>query len=66
MEYEIAVKHVWKENNRMMVHKCRYYMLQLATDMVATVFGRELTTIGWSTVLSNEQYLSDEHMSDED
>ena len=66
VDYETAVKSVRKKNNRMIVRKCRYYMLQLAIDMVAIAFGRQLTTIKRSTVWSNEQYLLDEYLSDED
>ena len=54
-DYESVVKHVRRENNRVMVRRCRYNMSQLAANMMETAYGRELTSVERNTVLSNEQ-----------
>lgn len=40
-------------------------MLQLATYMVGTAYEQELTTIEQNIILSNEQCLLNDYMSDE-
>lgn len=65
LDYERAVKRIRRENNRMLLRRCRYYMLQLARE-VAEASGRELTPRERSNVLANNKYLSDYDMSDEE
>ena len=64
-EYEEAVQRIKRESNRMLMRRCRYYMLQLATEM-AEASHRELTTEERTNALNNEKYLSDFEMSNED
>ena len=63
--YEEAVSRIKRENNRMLMRRGRYYMLQLATEM-ADANGRLLTEAERNNVLNNDQFLSDYYMSDED
>ncbi|KAI8535910.1 hypothetical protein RHMOL_Rhmol10G0212100 [Rhododendron molle] len=65
LDYDRAVKRIRRENNRMLLRKCRYYMLQLARE-VAEASGRELTPREHSNMLANNKYLSDDDMSDEE
>ena len=65
VECELAVTVINEENNRMLMRRCRYFMLQLATRM-AEATGRQLTTSEHNNVLNNEKYLSDYEMSDEE
>uniref|UniRef100_A0A2N9HYF3 Aminotransferase-like plant mobile domain-containing protein n=2 Tax=Fagus sylvatica TaxID=28930 RepID=A0A2N9HYF3_FAGSY len=58
VNYEKVVKQIRKENNLMLLRRCRYYMLQLAEEM-ATATQRELTPNERNNVLSYEEYLSD-------
>ncbi|CAL5354743.1 unnamed protein product [Camellia sinensis] len=57
-DYEKAVSRIKKENNRMLMRRCRHFMLQLATEM-AEASNRDLTVIERNNVLNNEKYLSD-------
>jgi hypothetical protein len=58
VNYEKVVKQIRKENNLLLLRRCRYYMLQLAKEM-ATATQRELTPNESNNVLSYEEYLSD-------
>ena len=49
----------------MLMQRCRYFMLQLATEMAEASY-RDLTVIERNNVLNNEKYLSDYYMSDEE
>ncbi|KAF7112934.1 hypothetical protein RHSIM_Rhsim13G0134300 [Rhododendron simsii] len=64
-EYEAAVSRIKEENNRMLMRRSRYFMLQLATEM-AEANQRELTETEHNNALNNEKYLFDYAMSDED
>ncbi|CAL5415834.1 unnamed protein product [Camellia sinensis] len=64
-DYEKAVSRIKKENNRMLIRRCRHFMLQLATEM-AEASNRDLEVIERNNVLNNEKYLSDYYMSDEE
>ncbi|CAL5351808.1 unnamed protein product [Camellia sinensis] len=64
-DYEKAVSRIKKENNRMLMRRCRHFMLQLATEM-AEASNRDLTVIERNNVLNNEKYLSGYYMSDEE
>ncbi|KAH7847800.1 hypothetical protein Vadar_030391 [Vaccinium darrowii] len=64
-EYEAAVVRIQEENNRMLMRRSRYFMLQLAIEM-AEANGRELTENEHNNALNNEKYLSNYTMSDED
>ncbi|KAL7194222.1 hypothetical protein ACSBR1_034601 [Camellia fascicularis] len=63
-DYEQAVSRIKKENNRMLLRRCRHFMFQLATEM-AEASNRELTVMKRNNVLNNEKYLSDCYMSEE-
>ncbi|KAG5515802.1 hypothetical protein RHGRI_036748 [Rhododendron griersonianum] len=54
-EYEAAVSRIKEENNKMLMRRSRYFMLQL-----------ELMENERNNALNNEKYLSDYAMSDED
>ncbi|KAH7867521.1 hypothetical protein Vadar_034452 [Vaccinium darrowii] len=64
-DYEAAVARIKEENNRMLMRRSRYFMLQLAIEM-AEANDRELTENEHNNALNNEKYLSDYAMSDED
>ncbi|KAI8530669.1 hypothetical protein RHMOL_Rhmol11G0077600 [Rhododendron molle] len=64
-DYEGAVERIRRENNRMLLRKCRYYMFQLAKE-VAETSGRKLTPRERSNVLANNKYLSDYDISNEE
>ncbi|KAL7208409.1 hypothetical protein ACSBR1_030210 [Camellia fascicularis] len=64
-DYEEAVSRIQKENNRMLLRRCRHFMLELATE-VAEASNRELTITERNHVLHNEKYLSNYCMSDEE
>ncbi|KAL7203039.1 hypothetical protein ACSBR1_034480 [Camellia fascicularis] len=64
-DYEQAVNKIKKENNRILLQRCRHFMLQLATEM-AKASNRELTVTERNNVLNNDKYLSDYYMSDEE
>ena len=64
-EYEVAVKRIREENNRMFIRRSRYYMLKLANNQ-ATAMGRTLTQAEVHNVVNNPAYISDNEMSDED
>lgn len=49
----------------MLMRRCRYFMLQLATEM-AEASQRALTSEERTKALNNEKYLSDYEMSDEE
>lgn len=56
-DYEEVVAQVRIENNNMLISRCRYFMLQLATEM-AEASGRQLTMDERRHVLMNDEYLS--------
>ena len=58
VDYEKVVKQIRKENNLLLLRRCRYYMLQLAKEMVIAT-QRELTPNESNNMLSYEEYLSD-------
>ncbi len=58
VDYKYVVKKIRKENNLMLLRRCRYYMLKLAEEM-ATATQRELTDDERNNVLNYESYLSD-------
>jgi hypothetical protein len=58
VDYEKVVKQIHKENNLMLLRRCRYYMLQLAKEM-AIATQRELTPNEHNNVLSYDEYLFD-------
>ena len=60
-----AVLQIRKENNRMLLRRCRYYMYKLALDSVRAS-GRELSVDEQRHLLQNPNYVSDDYMSDED
>ncbi|KAL7248799.1 hypothetical protein ACSBR1_011056 [Camellia fascicularis] len=64
-DYEQAVSRIKKENNRMLLRRCRHFMLQLATEMTEAS-NRELTVTKRNNVLNNDKYLLDYYMSDEE
>ena len=64
-EYEVAVKRIREENNRMFIRRSRYYMLKLANNQ-ATAMGRTLTQAEVHNVVNNPAYISDNEMSNED
>ncbi|KAL7224990.1 hypothetical protein ACSBR1_026300 [Camellia fascicularis] len=64
-DYEKVVSRIKKENNRMLMRRCRHFILQLATEM-AEASNRELTVIEQNNVLNNEKYLSNYYMLDEE
>ncbi|KAL8110533.1 hypothetical protein AgCh_026311 [Apium graveolens] len=53
-----------RENNRILLRRSRYYMFELAQDSVRAS-GRELTEAEQHRLLQNEDYISDDYMSDE-
>ncbi|KAI8571989.1 hypothetical protein RHMOL_Rhmol01G0163900 [Rhododendron molle] len=65
LDYEQMVKRIRRENNRMLLHRCQYYLLQLARE-VAEASERELTARECSNVLANNKYLLDYDMSNEE
>ena len=60
-----AVGLIREENNRMLLRRCRFYMLKLVKDSAAAS-GREMTFEEECQLLQNPNYLSDEPMSDEE
>ena len=58
VDYKYVVKKIRKENNLMLLRRCRYYILKLAEEM-ATATQRELTDDERNNVLNYESYLSD-------
>ena len=58
VDYKYVVKKIHKENNLMLLRRCRYYMLKLAEE-TATTTQKELTDDGRNNVLNYESYLSD-------
>ena len=58
VDYKYVVKKNRKENNLMLLRRCRYYILKLAEEM-ATATQRELTDDERNNVLNYESYLSD-------
>ena len=60
-----AVGLIREENNRMLLRRCRFYMLKLAKDS-ATASGREMTFEEECQLLQNPNYLSIDPMSDEE
>ena len=57
-QYERAVTKIKKENNLMILYRCRYHMLQLAEELAATTNG-QLTPTERNNVLNYENYLSE-------
>ncbi|KAL7171800.1 hypothetical protein ACSBR2_036462 [Camellia fascicularis] len=64
-DYEQVVNRIKKENNRMLLRRCRHFMLQLVIEM-AEASNRELIVTERNNVLNNEKYLSNYYMSDEE
>ena len=64
-DYELAVSRIKKENNRMLLRRCRHFMLQQAIK-IAEASNRELTVTKRNNVLTIEKYLSNYYMSDEE
>ncbi|KAL7259969.1 hypothetical protein ACSBR1_005770 [Camellia fascicularis] len=64
-DYEQAVNRIKKENNRMLLWRCRHFMLQLTTEM-AEASNRKLTMTERNNVLNNDKYLSDYYISYEE
>lgn len=62
-DYEEAVEQVRVENNTMLISRCRYLMLQLATEM-AEASGRQLTPAERLHILTNDKYISDMCLTD--
>ncbi|KAG5544856.1 hypothetical protein RHGRI_017347 [Rhododendron griersonianum] len=55
-EYEAAVSRIKEENNRMLMRRSRYFILQLATE-IAKVNQLELKENERNNALNNEKYL---------
>ena len=64
-EYEVAVKRIREENNRMFIRRSRYYMLKLAIEQ-AIAMGRSILENKVAHVLNNTMYISDNEMSNEE
>ena len=64
-EYEVAVRRIREENNRMFIRRSRFYMLKLATNQ-ANAMGRTLTETEINNVLNNSSYIFYYEMSDEE
>ncbi|MCD9643940.1 hypothetical protein HAX54_031832 [Datura stramonium] len=62
--YEITVKQIRKENNRILVRRCRYYILKLAVEQ-AQITNRLLSTSERASVLAHELYHSEDEMPNE-
>ena len=60
-----AVSRIRIENNRMILRRCRYHMLELAEEL-AFARGQRLTRREIQNVLTHPSYSSDNYMSDED
>ncbi|KAL8093983.1 hypothetical protein AgCh_035750 [Apium graveolens] len=59
-----AVTLIRRKNNRMLLRRSRYYIFRLAQDSVRAS-GRELTEAEQHRLLQNEDYISDDYMSNE-
>ena len=55
-QYGHVVAKIWKENNLMLLRRCRYHMLQLA-EKLATTTNRQLTPAKRNNVLNYKDYL---------
>ena len=58
VDYKYVMKKIRKENNLMLLHLCRYYMLKFVEEM-ATATQRVLIDDERNNVLNYELYLSD-------
>ena len=63
--YEESLRIIRKENNRLLLHRCRFYMYKLAKEQ-ATVVDCELTEAEIRNIMNNPNYASNEGMSDEE
>lgn len=63
--FENAVSQILRENNRILVRRCRFYIFQLASDIVVAN-GRQLSQIEEQNLMNNDKYLSNYYMSDEE
>ena len=57
-QYRCALAKIKKENNLMLLRRCRYHILQLAEEL-AIVTNRQLTLVECNNVLNYEDYLSE-------
>ena len=57
-QYKRAVAKIKNENNRMVLCRCKYLMLQLAEGL-AVATNRQLTSTEHNNVLNYEDYLSE-------
>ena len=57
-QYRHAVAKIKKENNRMLLRRCRYHMLQLVEELAA-VTNRQLILAECNNVLNYDNYLSE-------
>ena len=55
-QYEHAMAKIKKENNLMILRKCRYHMLQLAEELTIAT-NRQLTLAERKNVLNYKDYL---------
>ena len=60
-----AVELIIKENNRMLLRRCRFYMLKLAKDSTIAS-GRKMTFEKECQLLQNPHYIYDDYISDEE
>ena len=60
-----AVELIREENNRMLMRRCRFYMIKLAQDS-ANASGRDMSFEEECSLLQNPNYISDYDMSDEE
>ena len=65
LQYEVAIKRIRDENNRMFIRRSRYYMLKLAVDQAGAMC-RSLNESEVRNILNNSMYISDYEMSDEE
>ena len=57
-QYRRVVAKIKNENNLMLLHRCRYHMLQL-TEELAAATNRQLTSVKRNNILNYEDYLSE-------
>ena len=64
--YISLVRRIRAENNRMLLRRCRCYILEITTTMESDAYGRELIPTKRNNVLTTKQYLLDNYISDEE
>ena len=57
-QYRCVMAKIKKENNFMLLHRCKYHMLQLAEELAA-VTNRQLTSAERNNILNYKDYLSE-------